>query len=70
MAPAQGGKHGTAQAWQSSDTTEPPRTPFRTDRARAAHAQEPGQRKRGQHLLRGDRDAKTTVAACFSAQVH
>ena len=69
----QGGKHGTVQVRQSSGTAEPPRTPSHTDRARAARAaraQEPGQGARGQHLLRGDRDTRTTVAACFSAQVH
>lgn len=66
-----GGKHGTVPARQSSGTAELPRTPSRTDRARAARAGESGQCERGQHLLRGgNRGARTTVAVCFSAQVH
>lgn len=69
-----GGKHGTVPARQSSGTAEPPRTPSHMDSARAARAAragESGQCERGQRLLPGgDRDARTTVAVCFSAQVH
>lgn len=63
-----GGKHSTVQARQSSGTAEPPRTPSHTDRARAARAaraREPGQRERGQHLLRGGQGCQDDGCSLF-----